>query len=60
MNDEFIERLPKPDLRKYPSPDLSERVAIWSEREKAWFYFKKAATEAFIMDRLTLYKNRIK
>ena len=52
--------IPKVNQSKYPSPDLSKRVAIWSEREKAWFYFKKDATEEFIMDRLTLYKNRIK
>ena len=59
-NIEDIAPLPKVDLKKYPAPDISERKAVWNPEEKAWFYFKKDATDEYIETRLNSYKFRKK
>ena len=47
----------KPKLEK--SPDLSLLQKIWIPKERAWFYFLKTRSEAFIMERLEKYKHRV-
>lgn len=48
----------KPDTSK--SPDVNNLQKVWVSSARCWMYFKKEATEAFIMERINLYKMRDK
>ena len=53
-----IFRVKKPDTSK--SPDVNNLQKVWVSSARCWMYFKKEATEAFIMERINLYKMRDK